>query len=647
MLVPMARVTIVGLRPDLEAVLAAVHRLGVLEVTPLAPPRPLEMPTFQPASPDRARIAAIQAVIDRLGVLLELVPPAGPPPPALVTRAATAPTTVLVDEATALLATVEPTAQRLTSRQSALEAELAALRRYQYVVERLLPLAEALVQLEDFETIALVIQPTYAFVVDTLRQEVAALTHRQSELVTAEAPDGSIAALLVVRRQYAAAVHALLRGEQLEEVRLPEAYYGRPLREALQEILRRQEEIPRELAAVREELAALLGPHQAQMAVWRTALLDRLDELMAVSQCLESDYTFALGGWVPVRDLPRLEAALTQEFDGRVAIERVPVTRADWARMPVLVENPRLVRPFEVLLRLLPAPRYGTIDPTPFVALFFPLFFGMILGDIGYGALLLALGLWAQRHWAERPWLRQAAQVLTLSALAAIVFGFAFGECFGDLGRAFGLRPLVADRAHAVQPLLLFSVALGGVHVALGLVLGVINGLLERQGKEALSKIGTLFGLIAVFALVGVTVDFLPRGLLTPGVALLTLGCALLVYSVGFLGPLEILGVLGNTLSYMRLVAVGLASVILAQIANDLAGRTGSLLLGAIVGALFHGLNLALGLFSPSVHSLRLQYVEFFGRFFQPGGRPFAPFRCRLGSAEARFAPATSNDFVA
>jgi V/A-type H+-transporting ATPase subunit I len=88
-------------------------------------------------------------------------------------------------------------------------------------------------------------------------------------------------------------------------------------------------------------------------------------------------------------------------------------------------------------------------------------------------------------------------------------------------------------------------------------------------------------------------------------------------------------------LSYTRLVAVGLASVILAQVANELAGRTGSILLGVIVGALLHGLNLALGLFSPSVHSLRLQYVEFFGRFFQPEGRPYAPFRRRVAAANA------------
>lgn len=631
MLVSMAKVQIIGLRPDLEPVLATLHRVGVLELTPLAPPHPLEMPSVRPAVPDREQVARVQAVVDQLGALLALLPSSVSPTAELLTHAAGQATAEALAAATDLLAPLDPVGRHYTSRRAALESELASLRRYRDIMERLLPLVNVLVELEGFETVALLIQPTYRFVVDTLRDELTALTLGQCELVAAEAPDGSIVALLVFSRRFATDVYGLLHGEQLTEVRLPPEYHGRPLRDTIDELDRREQQIPAELAALQRETEDALLPHLPELALWRAVLLDRLDELQIVGQCVETDYTFALAGWVPERDLPALEQALAQRFDQRVAVERLPVRQADWAEMPVLLENPRLLRPFEVLLRLQPAPRYGSIDPTPFVAFFFPFFFGLIVGDIGYGLLLLALALWVIRRRAGPPWIRQAAQVLAMSAVVAIAFGVAFGEFFGNLGHSFGLRPLLVDRMQAIQPLLLFSVAVGAVQVALGLVLGIINSYLERQGKEALSRAGTLAGLVAVFVLVGVAVERLPGGALTPGMALLAIAIVLLVYSVGVAGPLEIFGVMGNILSYTRLVAVGLASVILAQVANDLAGHTGSILLGFVVGALFHGLNLALGLFSPTVHSLRLQYVEFFGRFFQPGGRPYAPFRCHLG----------------
>lgn len=634
MLVSMARVQIVGLRRDLEAVLSRLHDLGTLELVSLDPPRALAVGAIRKVAPDRERIAAVEAVADALGRLVAAAPraaePAGPGPPAPPLPGQSRPgLDAALAEASSLLQTLEPAYQRCAARRAALEAELVSLRRYQEVIQQLLPLAESLVELEGFESVALVLQPAYRFVLDALRDELARLTHQQCEVVSAETAEGGLAVLLVYSRRSAAEVRQLLQSEQLTEVRLPDAYRGRPLREVLREIARRLEEIPAELEALERELAALLAPRVSRLGELRQALLDGLDELVAAGQCLESDHAFVLGGWLPERELPALRRALAEAFGERVVVEQLPVGPAEREDMPVLLDNPPPVRPFEVLLRLLPPPRYGTIDPTPFLAFFFPFFFGLILGDIGYGLLAFGLGLWLQARPIGPPWVRQAGQVLSAGGSAAVVFGFAFGELFGDLGHRLGLRPLVAARSEAIQPLLLFSVAVGAVQVGLGLVLGVINGLLERHRKEALSRAGVLLALVAVFLLVGTVAELLPEGSLTPSLALLLVATALLLYSVGVAGPLEVFGVLGNILSYTRLVAVGIASAILAEVANQLAGRTGSLVAGAMVGALFHGLNLALGLFSPSIHSLRLQYVEFFGRFFQPGGRPYAPFRRR------------------
>ena len=121
---------------------------------------------------------------------------------------------------------------------------------------------------------------------------------------------------------------------------------------------------------------------------------------------------------------------------------------------------------------------------------------------------------------------------------------------------------------------------------------------------------------------------------MTPAIAGLILGIVLLSVSLGWLGiimgPIEFIGLIGNVLSYLRIAAIGLASVYLAKVANDMAGMVGNLILGTILAVLIHALNFVLGAFSPTIHSLRLHYVEFFRKFYEGGGRPYQPFRSSL-----------------
>jgi V/A-type H+-transporting ATPase subunit I len=201
----------------------------------------------------------------------------------------------------------------------------------------------------------------------------------------------------------------------------------------------------------------------------------------------------------------------------------------------------------------------------------------------------------------------------------------------GTLGEEIGLRPLWFDRGHNVQTLFLLTIGLGAGHIVLGLCLGVWAGLRRHSYHTVIEKVAMLVALAAIFLLVAILADYLPESFFTPAIALLVVGVAMLIYSLGklglLLGPLELLGTVGNILSYLRIAAIGLSSVYLAQVANELAGLAGNLLIGLIIAGLFHALNLVLGTFSPTIQSLRLHYVEFFSKFYEGGGQPFRPFQ--------------------
>ncbi|MCA9625927.1 MAG: hypothetical protein KC731_43195, partial [Myxococcales bacterium] len=174
-----------------------------------------------------------------------------------------------------------------------------------------------------------------------------------------------------------------------------------------------------------------------------------------------------------------------------------------------------------------------------------------------------------------------------------------------------------------------FALAVGAAHVGLGLALGIFTAWRKKHRGELLERIGLMLALSSLFLLTGVVAGALPDGLLTPSIAGLLVGTVLVGVTKGALGilmgPLEVVSGLGNVLSYLRIAAIGLASVYLARVANELAAEAPAIL-GVIVATLLHALNLALGAFSPTIQALRLHYVEFFGKFYDEGGTPYRPF---------------------
>jgi len=229
-------------------------------------------------------------------------------------------------------------------------------------------------------------------------------------------------------------------------------------------------------------------------------------------------------------------------------------------------------------------------------------------------------------------WLSQITSILIISSIPTIIFGYIFGEFFGDFGEHMGwLEPLTLfgitwNRMESIIPLLILTIGIGVFHVYLGLSLGIYNAVRHHHPKHILEKLGMMGTVSGIILFILFFAEQVPESYLI-FIALLTLvsiGC--LIYGGGMMGVIEIMGTLGNIMSYARLMAIGLASVVLAIVANQLADEMGILILGVVVAILLHTLNIMLAMFSPSIHSVRLHVVEFFSKFYKGGGVPYNPF---------------------
>jgi len=629
----MALVRIYGPRELLDDATCLLFELGVLhpESLPVSTTGRLSVRDRRTEDRDaQGEREELDALAERVRRTLVLLP--RPPVPAEAPPAQDVPPAVLRSPETARA--VEERHHRVeevTARHKVLADRLALFEKYRRMVRAILPLVERAGDGANLEMVGLTIARDHEGVVPLLEQELRRATDGHVQVFSAPVDEHTLAALVLYGRRDAPRVRELLWDRSLSEVRLPAEIARLPLREALAQIVDESERLPGDVAAADAELGRLAAAWRPWLEGLAEALRARLGQMGARASFFHTRYTFVVSGWVPRQDLPRLRRELEELSAGRIVVEEVAVPRAEEGRVPVHLRNPRWIRPFEVFVRLLPRPVYRTLDPTPLLALFFPAFFGMIVGDAGYGLVICALALLARRRFPRGSNRRDLATVLAVSAGAAVLFGLAFGEVFGTLGPAIGLRPAhpLLHRITAIPFFLGLSVGIGCLHVFLGLALGVANAV--RTGSRAAlwhrsGQAAALAGLILVIAAAAGAVD---RALLTPAVVLLLAGLALWIAGAGFSAPLELLSTAGNVLSYARLMAVGLAGLVLAMVANELGRRS---LWGIVAAVLLHLVNLVLVAFSPTIHAMRLHLVEFFTKFYETGGSAYKPLRRREGT---------------
>ena len=616
MIVRMLRVRIAGPRPLLDRVLAVLQDLGLLHV---------DRPRIPGGTPDRTALRLrrhvehclrdVEAAIERLQV------------PADARAVSTTP----ASPATALRRArrVRRRADAIARAEASLEGERSLLLRYREFFQVFEALARGELTWPDGQAFYVVLRAGARATLTELKRRLEQAVGGEVEILSRELSTGEWAVLMLASARAAPKVSALLSSSRIEELPAPAGIAEPNLMRALPAIKARLDRLPEALRAAAAERRLLVQSDGAWLSGLRVFLRDHLLRLDAQSQVFSADYLFVIEGWLPAAKCGELQHRVLTALGPEVVVSTIGAE--DWTadNAPVTLHNPPLFQPFEVLTRTLPLPRYGTIDPTPFVAIFFPAFFGLMVGDVGYGLALAVLAAVMRVKSKPATTLRSLSTVALACSSSAIAFGVIFGEFFGSLGGAIGLRP-VFDREQAALPFLALTVALGGVHIVLGLILAGLSAWRTGHRREAVGRSVVLAMLLLTVVSLLAAFQVLPSMLFTPTVVTILAAFVVLVALEGLVALIELLSTVGHILSYARIMALGTASLMLAVVANEMVGAFGSVAVGVVFALLFHLVNFAIALFSPTIHALRLHYVEFFGHFFSPGGgryRPFAHWR--------------------
>ena len=367
---------------------------------------------------------------------------------------------------------------------------------------------------------------------------------------------------------------------------------------------------------------------------------DRLTQDIRRESCkellLSTDRTFFLDGWVAAADADRLEALLLT-YD--CAYELRDPTQEEYPEVPIRLKNNPLTRCMNVVTEMYSLPAYDGLDPNPYMAPFFILFFGMMMADMAYGIIMIAAALVYLKKKRPREGARNFMELVLWCGVSTLIWGAMTGGFLGDFipqlakiidpGSTFTMPALFTPLNDTVA-IMIGSLILGLIQEITGMIISVVKKTKDGNFISALFDEITWWIILASVALIALGMSFGKYVLLAGGL-MLALGGTREAKGFGkvtsFVGLVYngVSGFFSDTLSYVRLMALMLSGSVIASVFNTLGATFGNVPVFIVISLIGNALNLALNLLGCYVHDLRLQCLEFFNRFYKEGGRPYTP----------------------
>ena len=401
-----------------------------------------------------------------------------------------------------------------------------------------------------------------------------------------------------------------------------------------------------------EEKIASYAPYRSDIELSIDRMNAQIQKAEAAERFVGTDSVVCMRGWLTAPDEDALKA-VCEKYD--CWWELADPDPEEYPEVPVKLKNNALTNPLNMVTNMYSLPAYGTVDPNPLMAAFFIVFYGIMMADMGYGLLMIIAALVVKKYMKPKRGGKVFFDLVLEGGIATFLMGIVTGGFFGDLiptlYKMFTGNPMPEGNIFTtplLNPLgqtelvLYGAMGLGVVHLFTGMIISMVEKIRHGDAKSAIFEEGSWF---VIFA--GLALFLLHKGNVAGIPVVLIIGALMLIYgaaypakgvggkAVAVLAAIYngVTGWLGDILSYSRLMALMLAGSVVAQVFNNLAtmpqgaGRVTvlSFILFIVIFLLGHALNFALNLLGCFVHDLRLQCLEFFGKFYQDGGKPFQP----------------------
>lgn len=662
----MQQVVAVVLDQDTDGVTKELLRLGLLHFVRITEVDRDIGPQVEEVTPRvaEAMITEIRRRIEGFFAMVDDQPPSGADLKVEDLQA------VDLEETTKILDNLSASVQTIRDRQSARQQEILRLEDIERQLQLFGSLSEVVEARSQYSYLSIQTGSIRKLLIESFDQALSDTPSVKMEIGTQE--DQALLLLITMKRDETL-TNRILDKFGWTDVHLPRELVGK--KDQVQENLREKLELLKdEQEELKSKVESLIREKRPALEQMWTNL--RLNELYARVQSFfsKTSRTVIFSGWLPSSKRPVLAEAIRRVTDGRCYLEwHQPREAEQPASVPVQMRNPKFLSPFQMLVTNYSIPEYGTIDPTPLVAVTFLIMFGLMFGDAGHGAVLLVLGLLGSiLYKGARSGVRNLLHLIAYCGAAAVVAGILFGSYFGMKWFAplwFDYHGVVAGHGGGglvtdIYGVLAITVYFGIAVIALGLVLNWINCVAKSRWFRLFFDKGGLIGGWIYGAGVYAAVYFVRhdyRQLPDSNLLFLLIGIPVLLLTLkpvleySFHKPrkpftsftpvdffmewiVEILeifsGYLANTLSFMRVAGLGIAHVSLViaffSIADMLSGPSGSYTIGSyLVLVAGNVLIILLEGLSAGIQSLRLNYYEFFSKYFSGSGRAYAPVSLR------------------
>lgn len=550
-------------------------------------------------------------------------------------------TEAFIEKAEDTLAQVEAKTSVIEGKLSALDTETSELKSNKSLANRLSNFDMDLALLKDSKYTSTTVGRIDAGSTSEIKNELSKLTDElETFTVPAEDKDGDII-VVVTLKELSDEVYSTLRKFDFEKIDIGNVE-GTP-QQVISNADARLLTIESERASVKAELKAVAEQWDDDILALKEQLENEKEKNEILSSFVQTKDAYILEAWVPVKDTEKVEQLVEKSSDGHCAFETIEVEGTDDENVPILQQNGWYSKPFEFLVDMYSPVRYNALDPTIFVAITFPFFFGFCLTDAVYGLIVSLIGVVLLRGLGKvKESMHAFGWILIWSGLWAFILGMITNGFLGNFPDKFlnyKLPTVIAavDAFKHPDTILIIAIVIGLLYTNIGFIMGAINNLRYGNVKDAIGSQICWFVFEAGIIL-------LALGFMMPAIGMIgmVLGGILIVATIGMLvwangayGVMDIFGYMGDVLSYARLLALCLATGGIAMTVNILTGLINDMVpFVGIILAIFififgHIANFLFQVLGAFINALRLNYVEFFSQFFMEGKGKFEAFKAK------------------